>query len=412
MIGVGLELKAEVMALVDSGEPWRTTRGHAGGGLGLDATQERIPELHPTRFDLEDTVGIKAHLQAEGFAVVGDVAGQAELEHARDLLWAHLEGQDCPRMQQARPKGWRRGEPATWRAFRGKGFDAPTSVEPFYGVSHSDAGLMTSTTHSDCLWYARSLPGVRDAFAAALGNIDFVCSYDRMVITLPTSSGNPIALRAGAAPTYDHGSRLDLRHLHVHHNRNPYSQELCYGILNLFDADKSTGSTAVVPRSHVVETFERSSPSDLSEFRKRGLMPCVCVCQAGDLLLIDSGTLHCTCYAEDPTGASGNGPNELLRAACITCMHPVRLLSPTILRARQRAYELDIFTGGSCLTEAAAEHLLAAVESWGSDRNVRNLADAPPDRQQLVDPSYSDPGWWRKSATQGGPDSNVGAARL
>jgi hypothetical protein len=398
MIGADLELKTEVMARCDQGLPWRRTRSRSeaeaegeregegeGEGGPVVAAVPLVPELRPAaRFAPGDAAGIREHLEREGYALVRDAASPAELERARGLLWSHLEGADCPRVQQPRPVGWRRGDPRTWQAL-------PGPSAPHHVVPHSDAGLMTSTTHCDCLWHVRTLPGVCTAFASLLGTTELVCSYDRMSITLPTGSHNPGALRAAGTPVYEHGSRLNLQDLHVHHNRNPYDrQTICYGILNLFDASKSTGSTAIVPRSHVVDVaFERSSPAELSGFHCRGLTPCVVSARAGELLLIDSGTLHCGCPAEDPSGMSGNGPDELLRAACITCMHPARLLSPALLQARRRAYELDIFTGGSCLTEAAAALLLRSTADWADDRNVRRFADASFETQRLVDPSYA-----------------------
>ena len=59
-------------------------------------------------------------------ACVKDVASEAELQTARDMLWEHLEGRSEPLMRQSRPVGWKRGEPTTWievrpqrRLFRG-----------------------------------------------------------------------------------------------------------------------------------------------------------------------------------------------------------------------------------------------------------------------------------------------------
>lgn len=52
---------------------------------------------------------------------------------------------------------------------------------------------------------------------------------------------------------------------------------------------------------------------------------------------------HGGCSAEDPSGESGNGPNELLRAIYILGMVPTRLKSKEELHARRLAYELDTF---------------------------------------------------------------------
>ena len=52
---------------------------------------------------------------------------------------------------------------------------------------------------------------------------------------------------------------------------------------------------------------------------------------------------HGGCSAEDPTGETGNGPDELLRAIYILGMVPTRLKSREELHARRLAYELDTF---------------------------------------------------------------------
>lgn len=67
-------------------------------------TAQRTPfvlrELTPPRFDADDAAGIKAQLDQEGFACIADCLNPEELDHARDLLWNHLEGTECPQMTQ------------------------------------------------------------------------------------------------------------------------------------------------------------------------------------------------------------------------------------------------------------------------------------------------------------------------
>ena len=68
----------------------------------------------PPRFDATDASGISAQLEAEGFACVAECLNAGELEHARNLLWQHLEGDECPQMTQTRPIGWKRNDVTTW----------------------------------------------------------------------------------------------------------------------------------------------------------------------------------------------------------------------------------------------------------------------------------------------------------
>ena len=51
---------------------------------------------------------------------------------------------------------------------------------------------------------------------------------------------------------------------------------------------------------------------------------------------------HAGCHAEDPSGVSTRGPNEILRVICILAAAPARLLRPhpEVLLARRRAYEV------------------------------------------------------------------------
>ena len=80
-----------------------------------------VPEVAPARFASADAEGIKAQLDAEGFCCVAECLDAAELEVARDLLWQHLEGRECDAMTQERPRGWARGDAATWTDGHGDG---------------------------------------------------------------------------------------------------------------------------------------------------------------------------------------------------------------------------------------------------------------------------------------------------
>jgi hypothetical protein len=358
---------------------------------------ESVPEFAPERLDVADTAAIRASLDEHGYACIKEVASEAELAEARDLLWNHLEGkEEEPLMRQPRPVGWKRGCPETW-------------IE-----GHGD-GLLTSGTHCSAMWYVRSLPGVVRAFEAAYGE-PAVAAYDRMSVNLPTSSGNPAPLRI-AATTFKHG-KLAANSLHTHFNQDGYGDEqlICYAIFNFWDMNKSGGATAIVPGSHKRDKVEAinamrnaqysgegrdrkwvgpGKPEEFLEpFTAQGLQPVVLNNKAGDLVLFDTGMYHAGCHAEDPTGMSNGGPAELLRVICILSMAPARLLQPypEVHLARRRAYELDVFTGGSCMGNLD-EHgrprraigFLQKVEQEG-EPNVRNFQDAPLPVQAIIDP--------------------------
>jgi len=318
----------------------------------LRPSEAGIPEVSPTRLDPSDRAGIRAHLDEHGFACVRGCVSQPELDRAEELLWQHLEGVEeaSQRMAQKRPIGWRRGKPATWLE------------------GHAD-GLMTSTTHCDSMWYVRSRPGVIQAFHAAYGTHDdseLVAAYDRMSVNLPVSSGNAGALRVAAA-TSRHGKFGVAQRMHTHVGQfygPAFKGPEYYAIVPLFDMNRNTGATAVVPGSHrTAESIEarwqlkwgqksgarRSAEerllatADLEPFEQCGLTPCVTSIKAGDCVLFDTALFHGAYAAEDPTGQSGNGPDQLLRAIYILSMSFSRLQTPTILEARRTAYERDLF---------------------------------------------------------------------
>jgi len=392
-----------------------------------------IPEVSPARLDPSDRAGIRAHLDEHGFACVRGCMSQAELDHAEDLLWQHLEGVEeaSQRMAQRRPLGWRRGQPTTWLE------------------GHGD-GLMTSTTHCESMWYVRSRPGVIQAFHAAYGtheDSELVAAYDRMSVNLPVASSNPAALRMAAA-TSQHGKFGVSQRMHTHLGQfygPDFSGPEYYAIVPLFDMNRSTGATAVVPGSHrkaqAIEELWRSkwrldghaprsaeerlrAAADLEPFEQFGLTPCVTSIAAGDCVLFDTGLFHGAYAAEDPTGATGNGEDQLLRAIYILGMSFSRLQTPEILEARRKAYELDLFWPPTIGHAGFARHVLAgnleglhppSRESLAqlstaaegtleralflnlADRQdtrgevfprIREFASAPADVQRLIDPTY------------------------
>ena len=78
-------------------------------------------------------------------------------------------------------------------------------------------------------------------------------------------------------------------------------------------------------------------------------------------------------------------------------MTPSRLIKPfpVVARARRRAYELDVCTGGSCMGKLddngepqSAINFLKKADEEGLP-NVRNFEDASQEVRQLIDPWYA-----------------------
>jgi hypothetical protein len=76
-------------------------------------------------------------------------------------------------------------------------------------------------------------------------------------------------------------------------------------------------------------------------------------------VLFDTALFHGAYAAEDPTGASGNGEGQLLRAIYILGMSLSSLQTPEILEARREAYERDVFWPPTIGHAAFARHVVA-----------------------------------------------------
>jgi hypothetical protein len=203
-----------------------------------------------------------------------------------------------------------------------------------------------------------------------------------MSVNLPVSSGNPATLRVAAA-TSQHGKFGVAQRMHTHAGQfygPEFSGPEYYAIVPLFDMNRNTGATAVVPGSHrkvqEIEARWRSkwggegraprsaeekllAAADLEPFEHCGLTPCVTNIKAGDCVLFDTGLFHGAYSAEDPTGQSGNGPDQLLRAIYILSMSLLCVQTPEILQARRKAYELDVFWPPTVGHAAFARHIVA-----------------------------------------------------
>jgi ectoine hydroxylase-related dioxygenase (phytanoyl-CoA dioxygenase family) len=196
------------------------------------------------------------------------------------------------------------------------------------------------------MWFARTRPGVLKGFRAAYQEADLTAAFDRMSINLPTTTLNPGVVRRLAATAHAHG-RLNMQELHTHKNsfydeRNGSEFTDFYSIIPLWDMNQRTGSTAVVPGSHrrVAEiqalrarnwrvdeglmphskewwasrkwVGEGTPDEDSEQYTSLGLTPCVTNVRAGDMVIFDTAMYHSGCAAADPSGASGNGTDELL----------------------------------------------------------------------------------------------------
>ncbi|MDA1298872.1 MAG: phytanoyl-CoA dioxygenase family protein [Proteobacteria bacterium] len=275
------------------------------------------------------------------------------------------------------------------------------------------------------MWFARTRPGVIAGFRAAYQEQDLTAAFDRMSINLPTATRNEGVLQRLQATNHRHG-RLNMQELHTHKNsyydeRNGAPFTDFYSIVPLWDMNQGTGATAVVPRSHkrvpeiqalrarnwvVDESVEprtkeqwwasrkwvgNGTPDeDVEQYTDLGLTPWVTNIRAGDMVIFDTALYHAGCAAADPTGASGNGTDQLLRAIYIMGMTPTRLKTQRELQARRLAYELDLPWYPDHDHQKITEQVFVQHTSQGGNvQSVRHFHEAPPEIQRLIDPTVT-----------------------
>jgi hypothetical protein len=196
------------------------------------------PDFAPARFEPDDPA-MRDYLDEHGFVAIKAAASEQELEGMREQLWEFLTTEQCHENGTPTP-GWRRDDVTTWSDER---FNDP------------QAGLMGGASHCDAFWRCRTLPRVCEGFATVYGTHDLVTSFDRASINRPQACGAESVLNMGSGP-----ARLDADRLHTHFNQDGYGEEvqICYGILPLWDMNRRTGATAIVPGSHKkVKEIER-----------------------------------------------------------------------------------------------------------------------------------------------------------
>jgi hypothetical protein len=259
-----------------------------------------------------------AYLREHGYVVIAGVLSPQECDEALALTWDYLEELGT---------GIDRNDWTTWGDDRW-----PTAVHggilPGHGIGHSAAQ-----------WFIRGVANVKRAFAAIWDDDDLLVSFDGMALWRPWALNEAWKTNRG-------GSWL---HIDQHPITRPGLQ-CVQGLVNLLPTSPATGGNVLIPGSHkAFETIpsvypERLGrvPVDVDHFRfpaddplLRGTPPIMCHLEAGDLLLWDSRTIHCSSSGlEAPTAQAA-----LMRAISLICMMPRRLTPPEVLEKRKAAVE-------------------------------------------------------------------------
>ncbi len=287
----------------------RADQEPADPGL-LTATYSYVPRFAPGAAD-----GM-AYLEENGFVVIANALNRAETEQALALTWNYLE---------ALGTGIDRSDVTTWDDDRW-----PTAVHggilPGHGIGHSEAQ-----------WFIRDVPNVKRAFASVWDTDDLLVSFDGMALWRPWALKPEWKTNRG-------GSWL---HIDQHPITRP-GKQCVQGLVNLIATAPNRGGNVLVPGSHktfhtipdVYPTRLGRVPLGVDHFRfpaddpmLAGTPPIMSHMEAGDLLLWDSRTIHCSSAAlEEPEATPA-----LMRAVSLVCMMPRRLTSPEVLEERRRA---------------------------------------------------------------------------
>ncbi len=290
--------------------------------MKLEPTYREVPRLEAGSQASLD------HLESEGFVVIAGALSASETATALDLTWDYLESLGT---------GIDRTDAATWDDDRWP-IAVHGGIIPSQGIGHSAAQ-----------WFIRSVPAVKRSFAAVWDDDDLLVSFDGMALWRPTTINPEWETNRG-------GSWL---HIDQHPIGRP-GFHCVQGLVSLLPSSPATGGNVVVPGSHrLFESIpERYTDrlaridSSIDHFRFPAddpqlaetppIMPHL---EAGDLLLWDSRTVHCSSPAieqadddtAEPEGAARGA--SLLRAASLVCMMPRSKSNPSVIAKRRAAIE-------------------------------------------------------------------------
>lgn len=250
------------------------------------------------------------HLEEHGYAVISDVLDEDEVNTAKNLIWQHLEGLKSPYKIK-------RGQIHTWNQWPGR----------------HEAGIIEDfgSGNSQAQWYIRSIPAVKDVFAAVWGTRNLLSSMDGIGLFRPWHLNPQIQRRGGE--NNENSWKTVGANWHIDQNPVTKPNRVCVqGILNLLPANETTGGLMVIPDSHnrfheLLSIWKKSGNNSkiptYHEILREGYGLLIHA-QPGDLLLWDSRTVHCNSpsFVHPPPLDDEENPG-LLRMVSYICMTPL-----------------------------------------------------------------------------------------
>lgn len=277
-----------------------------------ESAHDASPSL---RFDFSTADGRAAglaFLNEHGYVVAANVLTPEDIAKGEDLFWDFIS---TLRMRSGAAGNVPiRGDEKTWNM--GWPGDSVTGI-----ISESGAG------NSPFSWFIRSRLRVRDVFAAVWDTEDLLSSFDGFNSFRPWTFDPTWKTRGGW--------------FHVDQNALFKPDKVCVqGLVALTATTSYSGGLTVIPGSHkgfggIKDRIELKDQGDYIQIPKGDplLVPKskLVVCQAGDLCLWDSRTVHC-----NSPGISGvvSPKGSLLRLVCYTCMTPATFATQNTIEKR------------------------------------------------------------------------------
>lgn len=235
----------------------------------------------PPKYQHNDTAA-RDYLNRKGYVVFRNIASPAEIEKAISLWWDLVEGNS----------NLKRNDPSTWHEW----------------VADPSVGIMSgySIGQSQFMWFVRTIPKLREAFALVWEDEDLLVSFDGCGVFRPPEY-NPKWMTYGGW---------------YHADQNCFKKpgrHSIQGLLNLYPSGPHDGGIVVVPASPpmVEAAFQKyrelSIGGDFVRFRhefdywqdplkaittrtdenRYDLLPVKIVLDPGDFIMWDSRTIHC-----------------------------------------------------------------------------------------------------------------------
>lgn len=282
--------------------------------------------VHVPRFAAGSKESVE-HLESEGFVVIANALTGGEADHALDLTWEYLQNLGT---------GVDRNDVSTWGDDRWP-VNVHGGIIPSQGIGHSAAQ-----------WFIRSAPAVKTAFAAVWDDDDLLVSFDGMALWRPTDVDPSWATDRGGA--------------WLHIDQHPISRpglQCVQGAVTLTATTPEIGGNIVVPGSHkwfadIPERYaERLGrlPERQDHFRfptddplLQATPPVMAHMEAGDMMLWDSRTAHCSSPGAGNARPTDLAAPELLRVASLVCMMPRAHSNEEVIAHRRAAVAARIST--------------------------------------------------------------------